>query len=514
VKKDAISFKDFKKVKSDKEYSILEHSKGHHIVIAHNGLSDGVRKELDDLPHFAAGGVVEETEEKKEQPEENNLPVFSSEPSLGAQLDPGMGAENVSTMPMMAPEAPVEREIAAEEVPTQEEAIPQEIDLQSPIVEAPQGSSLLKQAVSQEEKGLIAQAEEQQKVYQEQIQTMQKLDAEYQVQRQELMNERAALQADIANSHVDPRRYMGSMDNGKKTAVTIGLILAGLGTAAGEENPVMKMLQNNIDNDIKAQEKELGKKQTLLDANMRQMGDLKDAIQMTRINLMDMASMKLKEAELRTQSPLIKSRAAKARAEIDAKSNAASESLAQKRTAMMLAQTGGAFDPAQLLNHMGMSAQDLPKAAEEVQAAKDFNKAVKNIKALYKGVGDIGVIGANTPFSKSKAALESARAQITGIIRSTMKGQGVITDKDQVTVIDPYLPAGGDTPEQMHIKLDGLLNNLKNRLPGTPTLTRYGLDLEKFDSTRSAPKYAPGDVVKVKGKNYRVGKDGNSLEAI
>lgn len=59
----------FKKADSNDKYTILAHPKGHHIKISHSGLSEGMRKQLEDLPiHKAKGGDVSKPSKAKMDP--------------------------------------------------------------------------------------------------------------------------------------------------------------------------------------------------------------------------------------------------------------------------------------------------------------------------------------------------------------------------------------------------------------------------------------------------------------
>lgn len=53
------SFKGFKKVSSDKEHTVLKHEKGHEIKIAHKAISPKMREQMNKLPKFEDGGIVE-----------------------------------------------------------------------------------------------------------------------------------------------------------------------------------------------------------------------------------------------------------------------------------------------------------------------------------------------------------------------------------------------------------------------------------------------------------------------
>ena len=88
--------------------------------------------------------------------------------------------------------------------------------------------------------------------------------------------------SDFQNGHIDPNHYMANRSTGQKIAQAIGLFLSGIGSGMlHQENPMIKVLQSQIDNDIQSQKDDLAAKQnrskTLLSANLQQFGNLKDA---------------------------------------------------------------------------------------------------------------------------------------------------------------------------------------------------------------------------------------------
>ena len=90
----------------------------------------------------------------------------------------------------------------------------------------------------------------------------------------------------------------------------IGLFLGGIGGGlTGQGNPAMDFLNKQIDRDIEAQKADLGNKKTLLEANLRQFGNLRDATDMTRIQQTEIYKSQLAKAAMATGNPLIQARA-------------------------------------------------------------------------------------------------------------------------------------------------------------------------------------------------------------
>lgn len=105
---------------------------------------------------------------------------------------------------------------------------------------------------------------------------------EYDMHRQQTLKKINDLEQDINNYKIDPKRFYSNMGTMESIANVIGLIMGGIGEAGtGRENGALIYLENQIKNDIEQQKSELGKKQTLLEANYRDLGNLNEAVSMT-----------------------------------------------------------------------------------------------------------------------------------------------------------------------------------------------------------------------------------------
>ena len=88
---------------------------------------------------------------------------------------------------------------------------------------------------------------------------------------EKLNQEGKAIADDYLTKQVDPEHYWSSLSTPAKISTNIGLILGGIGAGLTRgENLAYKMLQANIDRDMAAQKAEMGKKENLLQFNMKQ----------------------------------------------------------------------------------------------------------------------------------------------------------------------------------------------------------------------------------------------------
>lgn len=112
--------------------------------------------------------------------------------------------------------------------------------------------------------------------------------------------ERQAHMADIKNAHIDPDKYW---NNHSKIAAGIGMILAGF-NPSGTPNAAIQYLQHQMDQNIEAQKQNLNSQQNLLAANLRQFGNAKDAVDMTRLMQADIMQNALGKAAAEAKNPM------------------------------------------------------------------------------------------------------------------------------------------------------------------------------------------------------------------
>jgi hypothetical protein len=88
----------------------------------------------------------------------------------------------------------------------------------------------------------------------------------------------------IEKQEINPNRMWNNMSTGNKVMSAIAMVLGGF--ASNGQNPALKIIDDAISRDIDSQKTELGKKQTLLADNLRKTGDLREAEQLTRAQMM------------------------------------------------------------------------------------------------------------------------------------------------------------------------------------------------------------------------------------
>ncbi len=142
---------------------------------------------------------------------------------------------------------------------------------------------------------------------QQQLQDLQTQSAQH---LQSLHDEYNNTVEDIKNGHIDPNHYLASLSTAGKISTGIGLFLGGIGSALTHQaNPAAEFLKQAIDRDVDAQKAELGKKENLLSANMKQFNNLKDATEMTRLQIQGAAANQMQQQAAKSTDPLVRARA-------------------------------------------------------------------------------------------------------------------------------------------------------------------------------------------------------------
>lgn len=253
--------------------------------------------------------------------------------------------------------------------------------------------------------------------------------ADYNKAYQGLEQERAGFMDAVKNQQIDPTKYLGDMSTGQRVSTAIGLILGGIGGGIlHQENPALKYLNSQIDRDIDAQKSELGKKQNLLSMNMQKFGQLDQAMQATRIQMMDLAGSKLEQAGAEAEGPVAKARALQAKGQLDTKRDTAqkefalklSESETKKRTAQATANEN--YVPS--LNVYATSKEGAGKINELAGATRSAQSGIGELLSLANQSGK-----SVSPETRAKA--DTIASTVRAALRVPILGPGTVNDAER-----------------------------------------------------------------------------------
>lgn len=320
-----------------------------------------------------------------------------------------------------------------------------------------------------------------------------------QIHTQNLIEDHQKLMNDYAAGHIDPGRVINNMSTGSKIGTAIGLIIGGMGSGITHQpNLAYEMLNNEINNDIKAQTDEMGKKQNLMTANMQQFRNVQDAQQATRANKLGIIDLEMKKAAMQSGSQEAMLRYQLAHDQMQGEIYKTLIPLQWKQDAYKQASGGGdanSIDPASLVGQIvdpahqkdvtdaiGVAqhiSNNIPEVTrlfdEEAKEVRPYSAGGigKGLKATYYGA----LPGTESGAGKQLTALQ------TPLVKSEIGRNSEFTDK----VLRAARPAFGDSDERIEEKRRNYINLWKDLHQQAATtakgLSNGILDLNKFSST-------------------------------
>jgi hypothetical protein len=335
------------------------------------------------------------------------------------------------------------------------------------------------QGVGEQKAGIAQQAQaEQQQGRADEMATAQAAEQQHQALKtfqqhsDELNNERQSLIQDINSQHIDPDRYVNNMSTGDKMGTAIGLLLSGMGSGIlHQENPVMKFMQQQIDNDIQAQKADLGKKENLLSANFKQFGNMRDATDMTKVMTNDILSAQLKQSAAKATSTMARANALKAAGVLDQQSAPIMSQIAARKT--LLGGVGaGKINPGAAVKMLVPEGQQ-EKVFGELAQAQGMTRAKDNILNAFDKLTQTNTLGnrVSSPIQSGRQVNAIKDPLIAGLSKETA---GRFTEQDS-HMLETLFPAPGDSTDTLNEKRTRI-NNLISEKMNFPQLDFYGIN--------------------------------------
>lgn len=295
-----MKFKDFKKVSSSEKSTSFKHKNGSWLHVAHKGLKPEHKKQLDALPCYAEGGDVDENPSawqkfkndaysaaddmglvNQDIPAAQSGQDFSSQYNVNADGSPasasnaaaqassgakfGMNQKTLyginqypipagqQDVPVADPEQAPDAQDASVPARDPAEVAPPQDAQGAPDADGPAGQEPSPQATAP-----VQPDQPQQPVS----------------MKDELHNETAAWQQDLANGHIKPETY-GDLFAKKSTLGKIGMIfgmlVGGMGSGLTKQpNALLAMMNNEINNDLDAQKQSKSNAQNFLRIHQQQ----------------------------------------------------------------------------------------------------------------------------------------------------------------------------------------------------------------------------------------------------
>lgn len=237
----------------------------------------------------------------------------------------------------------------------------------------------------------------------------QKAQETFQQSYQDLVHEQDGLQHDIQHGFIDPNQFWkgvknpetGELEGGhSKIAAGIGMILAGMDSGLnGGPNKVADFVKFQIDKNMEAQSKNLQERDNLLAHNIRKFGNLRDATEMTRAQMMGVFNTQLEAAAAKSQNPMAQAAAKSAIGAIQGKYAPIMMQTAMRQSMMKLASDPNGADPASIEHVIAMARQFNPEMAKDM--------ASRYVPG-YRGLSPVEVPQAARTQLESRAQLDAA----------------------------------------------------------------------------------------------------------
>lgn len=353
-----------------------------------------------------------------------------------------------------------------------------------------QGLRETKAGLAGEAKAIGAQGQQEAQVLENRAAEEKSDQADYQSNYNQIDGMRNELQEAIRNQKINPRNYIDSMTTGGRITTALGLILGGMGGGLTHQgNPALDFLNKQIDRDIQSQQAELGKKENLLAANMKQFGNLRDATDATRIMKNDMVSFQMKQIASRTQDQLAKSRMLQAAGKIDMDTAQMQGSMAMRRT-LLGGVTSGQVDPAKVVNLLIPEGQRA-EANKELASAMQMTKSRDNVLSALDQVAKLNTVGNNitSPLQTPRQVAAIVEPLVAQISKETA---GRFTEQDANMLRNLFSKMGSNAQTNQIQRAQAL--KILNEKMNFPILQTYGINVGNIGgrfNTQGASRLPP-----------------------
>jgi len=321
------------------------------------------------------------------------------------------------------------------------------------------------------------------------------------------------LQKQLSQGHIDPDRYMNNMDTGSKIAAGLGMIIGGIGSGmTGGPNLAVQQINKSIENDINSQMNDQSKTMNLWKMNKEALQDDTQATLATQNQLLSIAKSKAMQAAATAQGPIAQARIAPLILSLDQQMQQNNQTRGLFDMQNQPASSGGpgsSMDPSLLVNRFVPEGQKA-KVFDEIEKAANVHKQGASIMDAFDHASKENTI-MRTGFGYLRTPA-SVLALHQGLQPTFKDLEGKINIASMENTFKDVTPSPGDSDDTIATKRKALQNYLQSKA-SAPTAKGNYIDLNKFQSTSSSSvnRQAPGKVVSIKGKQYEVGADGDTL---
>lgn len=329
-----------------------------------------------------------------------------------------------------------------------------------------QGLGLQQQGIQGVANAKSAEAAMNTQTLQKSIADKAKIAQDYQQHNTDLWKEYNNSRQALQDQKIDFNRYWNDKSTGSKIMSTLGVIISGFG-ADTNGNGALRHLQGQIERDVETQKAQLGQKENLLTATMKQFGNLKDGTQMAIALQQGALADQLQLAATKTGGSLAQAQAKQASGALLASAAQNLGQIAMRRTMMTGAQSGH-VDPSLMLRAYGA-----PESTyKQLQEAQDAVKAKDNALSGFDQLSKINTFGnyATSPW-QNPSQVKGIRENLIATLSKATAGR--FTEQDS-KMLDSVMPYKTDNQDSLNIKRERL-NRLLSEKMNYPELKQYGI---------------------------------------
>jgi hypothetical protein len=275
-------------------------------------------------------------------------------------------------------------------------------------------------------------------------------------------------------SNINPNHYMESIGVGGKIRNALALLVSGIGAGmGGQPNMAQQYINGQIDRDIDSQKANLGKTENLLSANLKHLGNVRDAADLLRAQHMAVTSMSLQKAAAGAMGPEAKARAAEAAAQFKMQSMGMVQQIAARRA------LGNGGDTSNTINPYAKIDAIVPKDEQkdtykELQEAEGMNKTKNNLIAAFAKARALSTTSPDHlmhPVETMRQINALIQPNIASLSKDTA---GRFTEAD-AGYLNSLAPALNETPETSELKMKQLADKFTQKA-NFDRLDRYGIN--------------------------------------
>lgn len=520
-----MNFKDFKKVDVTATHTVFKHPSGHTIHVAHDSLTSEQKKQMREIPmqsameklrerkkaakKMAEGGQVEdedafeklqaEMQAAKEMPMPGEVPMSQMPVQEGKEV----GIPDARLLKGTLTDVPAPG--AAEEVLAAKAAEPEEtlenIELGAPPSEkqaqvpgAPSiGSAIAIEGALQQIQGAkdIAESQKMKSLAETEaigrsLQQMQESLTAAQQQRQQVQANIDRLTKAVEEGTLKPDRVLGS--GSSKIMNVIGLVLGGAMQFA-TYGIVPNLMKKAIDDDIEKQKSELEQRNNLLGYNLKLLGNITDAENVTRMQMATIADLQAKRAALKSADKEAMGRYQIFSGEVQQKLIAPYMQQMEQQASIQQAASQPPSSPTQVMTMIQarIPKQSQKEAIKEYGEYKNLMSGIEQVKGIMRAQADLSTLANRlTSPIQTPQRLKTMKAQLFPVIKGIVGEK--MTDADVKQMVDPFLVKLTTSPETVDQMTSDLINTIQSRLgPSTPTLELYDIKLPKPIQAKPLP---------------------------